>query len=37
MLDYQLHIKNKSMYNTPCTMAIYMAVLNLRYLKNTEG
>lgn len=37
MLDYQLQIKNKSMYNTPCTMAIYMAVLNLRYLKKHGG
>lgn len=25
------------MYNTPCTMAIYMAVLNLRYLKKHGG
>ena len=37
MLDYQLQIKNKSMYNTPCTMAVYMAVLNLRYLKQHGG
>ena len=37
MLDYQLQIKNGSMYNTPCTMAIYMAVLNLRLLKKRGG
>lgn len=37
MLDYQIAIKNDSMYNTPCTMAIYMAMLNLRYLKNRGG
>ena len=37
MLDYQVQIKNKSMYNTPCTMAIYMSLLNLRLLKKRGG
>lgn len=37
MLDYQVQIKNKSMYNTPCTMAIYMSLLNLRHLKKRGG
>lgn len=37
MLDYQLHIKNGSMYNTPCTMAIYMSMLNMQVLKKRGG
>lgn len=37
MLDYQVQIKNKSMYNTPCTMAVYMSLLNLRHLKKRGG
>ena len=37
VLDYQQHIKAGSMYNTPCTMAVYMSVLNMRHLKARGG
>ena len=37
MLDYQVHIEGKSMYNTPSVFAIYVAMLNLRWLKSKGG
>lgn len=35
--DYQSHITNQSMYNTPPVFAIYVAMLNLRWLKKLGG
>lgn len=37
MLDYQVHIEGKSMYNTPSVFAIYVAMLNLRWLNSKGG
>ena len=37
MLKWALHAKNNSLYNTPPTFAIYMMMLNLRYLKKMGG
>lgn len=37
MLDYQIHIDGGSMYNTPSVFAIYVAMLNLRWLKSKGG
>ncbi|RZL17485.1 MAG: 3-phosphoserine/phosphohydroxythreonine transaminase, partial [Pedobacter sp.] len=37
MLDYQVHIDGKSMYNTPPVFSIYVAMLNLRWLKSKGG
>lgn len=37
MLNYQLHIENGSMYNTPPVFSIYVALLNLRWLKAKGG
>ncbi len=37
MLDYQSHIDAGSMYNTPPVFSIYVAVLNLRWLKAKGG
>lgn len=37
MLRYDVHAKNNSLYNTPPTFAIYMMMLNLRYLKKNGG
>ena len=37
MLDYQIHIKNSSLYNTPSCLAIYGMMLTLRWLKNIGG
>ncbi len=37
MLDYQLHAKNDSLYNTPPVFAIYMLMLVCRWLKNDVG
>ncbi len=37
MLDYRLHIKNGSMYNTPPVFPIYVSMLTLRWLKNNGG
>lgn len=37
MLDYQVHIDGGSMYNTPPVFAIYVAMLNLRWLKSKGG
>ncbi len=37
MLDYAVHAKNDSMYNTPTTFAIYMAKLVFEWLKEQGG
>jgi phosphoserine aminotransferase len=37
MLDYKVHIEGGSMYNTPPVFAIYVAMLNLRWLKKQGG
>jgi len=37
LFDYQTHIKNDSMYNTPPTYAIYMTGLVLKWLKQKGG
>jgi phosphoserine aminotransferase len=37
MLNYQLHKENGSMYNTPPVFSIYVALLNLRWLKSKGG
>jgi len=37
MLDYNTHIKNGSMFNTPCTFAIYVSMLTMRWLKSKGG
>jgi phosphoserine aminotransferase len=37
MLDYRVHAKNDSMYNTPPTWSIYVCGLVYRYLLDTGG
>lgn len=37
MLRYSTQAKNNSLYNTPPTFSIYMAMLNLRWLKKQGG
>ncbi len=37
MLDYQIHIDNESMYNTPAVFPVYVSLLNLKWLKNLGG
>lgn len=37
MLDYAIHVKNGSLYNTPPVLPIYTAMLTLRWLKNNGG
>ncbi len=37
MLDYKVHIEGESMYNTPPVFAIYVAMLNLNWLKSKGG
>lgn len=37
MLDYQLHIANGSMYNTPPVFPIYVAMLTMRWIKSVGG
>ena len=37
MLDYQVHIKGGSMYNTPPVFPIYVTMLTLRWLKEHGG
>lgn len=37
MLDYKIHIEGESMYNTPPVFAIYVSMLNLRWLKKQGG
>ena len=37
MLDYQVHIKKDSMFNTPPVFAIYVSMLTLEWLKELGG
>ncbi|MGB4776017.1 MAG: aminotransferase class V-fold PLP-dependent enzyme, partial [Daejeonella sp.] len=37
MLDYKVHIEGGSMYNTPPVFAIYVSMLNLRWLSSKGG
>lgn len=37
MLDYRTHIDKESMFNTPPCVAVYAAMLNMRWLKNEGG
>jgi len=37
MLDYQVHIKAESMYNTPPVFSVYVSLLTLRWLKANGG
>lgn len=37
MLNYKLHIDKDSMYNTPAVYAVYVSLLNLRWLKAQGG
>ncbi|MDP5106764.1 3-phosphoserine/phosphohydroxythreonine transaminase [uncultured Polaribacter sp.] len=37
MLDYQVHIKSDSMYNTPSVFAVYVSMLTLQWLKDLGG
>lgn len=37
MLDYKIHIKNNSLYNTPPVFAIYASLMTLQWLKNLGG
>ncbi len=37
MLDYKVHIDGGSLYNTPPVFSIYVAMLNLRWLKAKGG
>lgn len=37
MLDYKIHIKNNSLYNTPPVYAIYASYLTLKWIKNSGG
>ena len=37
MMDYQLHIKNDSMFNTPSTFAVYVNLLVLEWIQAQGG
>lgn len=37
MLDYAVHIKGESMYNTPPVFPVYVSMLTLRWLKQNGG
>ncbi len=37
ILDYRTHIKEGSLFNTPCTFAIYVSMLTLRWIKKIGG
>ncbi len=37
MLDFETHIKKDSMFNTPPVFAVYVSMLNLRWLKKNGG
>ncbi len=37
MLNYQIHIDNGSMYNTPSVFAIYVSMLTLKWVKEMGG
>ena len=36
-MDYQVHIKGDSMYNTPPVFPIYVSMLTLKWLKDNGG
>ena len=37
MLDFEVHHKKDSMFNTPSVFAVYVTMLNLRYMKANGG
>lgn len=37
LLDYQVHIKNESMSNTPPTFAIYVSLLTMQWIEEVGG
>lgn len=37
MLDYKVHIKGESMYNTPPVYPVYVSMLTMRWLKKNGG
>jgi phosphoserine aminotransferase len=37
MLDYNVHIKGESMFNTPPVFSVYVSMLTLRWLKQNGG
>lgn len=37
MMDYRIHIKNGSMFNTPPVFPIYVSLLTMRWLKKNGG
>ena len=37
MLDYQVHIKNESMYNTPAVYAVYISLLTMQWIDEQGG
>ena len=37
MLDYRVHLKNDSMFNTPAVFPIYVSMLTLQWLKDLGG
>lgn len=37
MLDYQVHVKNESMANTPATFSVYTSLLTMQWLKEQGG
>lgn len=37
ILDYKIHINKASMFNTPAVYAVYISMLNLRWLKKNGG
>ncbi len=37
MLDYKVHIKKDSMFNTPAVFPVYVSMLTLEWLKNLGG
>lgn len=37
MLDYEIHIKNESMFNTPSTVAVFACLQTLKWLKENGG
>jgi phosphoserine aminotransferase len=37
MLDYQVHIKGESMYNTPPVFPVYVSMLTMQWLKDNGG
>lgn len=37
MLDYQVHIKAESMYNTPPVFSVFVCLLTMKWLKKNGG